>query len=112
MSITVDYRRHFYGINLDVGPINEKWSGNAFFIEQRVDDLIDRRGVGGELRYFDGGKSIYSLVDYDTYFDRLNTVMVQGNWATVDGTNYNMLMETRKSPVLQLINSLSAFVTH
>lgn len=102
----VDYRRHFYGINLDVGPVFDNWSGNAFFIEQRVDNVIDRRGVGGELRYFNGGKSIYSLVDYDTYYDRLNTVMVQGNWATVDGTNYNMLMEHRKSPVLQLINGL------
>jgi tetratricopeptide (TPR) repeat protein len=102
----IDYRRHFYGINLDIGPINEKWSGNAFFIEQRVDDLIDRRGVGGELRYFDMGKSLYSVVDYDTYFNRLNTAMVQGNWQPVDGTSYNILMESRKSPVLQLINAL------
>jgi tetratricopeptide (TPR) repeat protein len=103
----VDYRRHFYGINLDVGPVFDNWSGNAFFIEQSVDNLIDRRGVGGELRYFNAGKSVYSLVDYDTYFERLNTAMVQGNWAAADGTNYNMLMETRKSPVLQLINSLT-----
>lgn len=102
----VDYRRHFYGINLDFG-INDKWSGNGFFIEQRVDQMIDRRGVGGELRYFDNGKSIYSMVDYDTYFDRLNSVMVQGNWMASEGTNFNMLVDHRKSPVLQLINSLS-----
>lgn len=103
----VDYRRHFYGLNLDIGPINDKWSGNAFFIEQTVDHFIDRRGVGGELRYFDNGKSVYSLVDYDTFYDRLNTAMVQGNWQATEKTNYNMLVETRKSPVLQLINSLS-----
>lgn len=103
----VDYRRHFYGLNLDIGPINDKWSGNAFFIEQTVDHFIDRRGVGGELRYFDNGKSVYSLVDYDTFYDRLNTAMVQGNWQVSEKTNYNMLVETRKSPVLQLINSLS-----
>lgn len=103
----VDYRRHFYGLNLDIGPINDKWSGNAFFIEQTVDHFIDRRGVGGELRYFDNGKSVYSLVDYDTFYDRLNTAMVQGNWQATEATSYNMLLETRKSPVLQLINSLS-----
>lgn len=102
----VDYRRHFYGINLDFG-ITDNWSGNGYFIEQRVGGLIDRRGVGGELRYFNGGKSIYSLVDYDTYYNRLNTAMVQGNWLTTDGTNFNMLAEHRKSPILQLINSLS-----
>jgi tetratricopeptide (TPR) repeat protein len=102
----VDYSRHFYGINLDFG-LTDNWSGNGYFIEQKVDGLTDRRGVGGELRYFNGGKSIYSLVDYDTYYNRLNTVMVQGNWLTTDGTNFNMLAEHRKSPILQLINSLS-----
>lgn len=103
----VDYRRHFYGLNLDIGPINDKWSGNAFFIEQSVDHFIDRRGVGGELRYFDNGKSVYSLIDYDTFYDRLNTAMLQGNWQATESTNYNLLLEKRKSPVLQLINSLS-----
>ncbi len=102
----IDYKRHFYGVNLDIGPINEKWNGNAFFIGQSVDDMIDRRGVGGELRYFDSGKSIYSMVDYDTYFNKLNTAMVQGNWQTTEGTSYNMLMETHKSPVMQLVNAL------
>ena len=103
----VDYRRHFYGINLDVGPFYDKWSGNIFFVEQNTDDLIDRRGVGGELRYFDMGKSVYSMVDYDTYFNRLNTAMIQGNWQPSEGSNYNMLMETRTSPILQLVNGLS-----
>lgn len=103
----LDYKRHFYGINFDIGPVNEKWSGNAFFINQEVDGLTDRRAVGGEVRYFDNGRSIYSLIDYDTMFKRVNTAMVQANWQTEDSTNYNMLVEQRKSPVLQLINSLS-----
>ena len=48
----IDYRRHFYGLNLDIGPINEKWSGNAFFIEQTVDHFIDRRGARGRVTLF------------------------------------------------------------
>lgn len=103
----VDYRRQFYGINLDVGPVFDNWSGNAYYINQRVGDIKDREAVGAEVRYFNGGKSIYTLLDYDTYYDRVNTAMVQGNWLTTDGTNFNMLAERRKSPVLQLINSLS-----
>ncbi len=103
----IDYRRHFYGVNFDIGPVNEKWSGNAFFVNQEVDHLTDRRAVGGELRYFDNGRSFYSLVDYDTMFKQVNTAMVQGNWQTEDSTNYNILIDHRKSPVLQLINSLS-----
>ena len=104
----VDYKRHFYGVNFDIGPLNEKWSGNAFFINQEVDHLTDRRSVGGEIRYFDNGLSVYSLADYDIYYDRLNTAMVQGNWQPAEGTNYNILVDHRKSPVLQLINSLAS----
>ena len=33
--------------------------------------------------------------------------MVQGNWVTEAGTNYNMLLDHRKSPILTMINSLS-----
>jgi len=103
----VDYTRHFYGINLDIGPIAEKWSSNVFFINQEVQNITDRRAVGGELRYFDNGRSIYSLFDYDTLYNRTNIAMVQGNWLTEGGTNYNMLLDHRNSPILTTINSLT-----
>ncbi|MES2013588.1 MAG: hypothetical protein V4445_07550 [Pseudomonadota bacterium] len=104
----VDYKRHFYGINLDIGPINENWSGNAFFVNQEVNGITDRRAVGGELRYFENNRSVYSLIDYDTLFDKLNIAMVQANLQTEGGTNYNMLFDRRKSPILQMISSLSS----
>jgi hypothetical protein len=105
-EINVDYKRPFYGINLDIGPLAEKWSGNVFFINQDVNDVTDRRAVGGEVRYFDKGLSVYSLIDYDILFNQLNIAMVQGNWQTEGGTNFNMLLDHRKSPILQLISSL------
>lgn len=104
----VDYKRHFYGVNLDIGPINENWSGNLFAINQTVDSVTDRRAVGGELRYFDNGRSFYSLMDYDLYFHTVNTVMLQGNWQAETGVNYNMLVDHRKSPMMQIISSLSS----
>ncbi len=103
----VDYIRQFYGINLDIGPIAEKWSGNVFFVNQEVKDITDRRAVGGEVRYFDNGKSVYSLLDYDTLYNRLNIAMAQGNWQTEGGTNYNMLIDHRNSPILTTVNSLT-----
>ena len=104
----VDYKRHFYGVNLDIGPLSENWSGNAFFINQETDNVTDRRAAGGELRYFKNDRSVYSLVDYDTMFHKLNTFMVQGNLQAADTTNYNVLYDHRKSPILQMINSLSS----
>ena len=104
----VDYKRHFYGVNFDIGPLSENWSGNAFFINQETNNVTDRRAVGGELRYFKNDRSVYTLVDYDTMFHRLNTFMAQGNLQAEDTTNYNILFDHRKSPILQMINALSS----
>lgn len=106
----VDYRRHFYGINLDIGPVAENWSGNVFFINQEVKNITDRRAVGGELRYFASGRSVYSLLDYDTLYKRVNIAMMQGNWLAENGINYNMLIDHRKSPILTTVNSLTSSV--
>lgn len=104
----VDYRRHFYGINLDA-TLNDQWSTNVYYINQSVGEVKDREAVGTELRYFKDGKSVYSLLDYDTMFNKVNIAMVQGNWLTEGGTNYNMLIDHRKSPILSMINSLQVF---
>jgi hypothetical protein len=109
-EIDVNYKRQFYGVNLDIGPVAENWSGNVFFIDQRVDGITDRRAVGGELRYFDSRRSLYSLLDYDTMFKKVNIAMVQGNWQTEDAmTNYNFLIDHRKSPALSMVNSIPAY---
>lgn len=105
----VDYRRHFYGVNLDIGPINDSWSGNAYYINQKVGDVKDREAVGTEVRYFNKALSVYSLVDYDTMFKKVNIAMIQGNLLTESGINYNMLVDHRKAPILTMTNSLPAY---
>ncbi|MEN8178807.1 MAG: SPOR domain-containing protein [Pseudomonadota bacterium] len=90
----------FAGINGDISNIIENWDLSLFFIEQRVDDLIDRRAVGGELRYFDPKRSLFSLVDYDIHYASLNTFMMQGNWTLEDETRLYMNLDHRNSPVL------------
>jgi hypothetical protein len=96
----------FAGINGDVSNIIENWDLSLFFIEQRVDDLIDRRAVGGELRYFDPKRSLFSLVDYDIHYSSLNTFMLQGNWTLENDTRLYMNLDYRNSPILMTTNAL------
>lgn len=103
----VDYIRRFYGVNLDIGPIADNWSGNVFMVNQQVQDITDRRSVGGEIRYFANNRSVYSLIDYDILYDRMNIAMMQGNMQTEGGTNYNLLLDHRKSPILTTTNALT-----
>ncbi|GAB4297709.1 MAG: hypothetical protein Fur0034_07970 [Desulfuromonadia bacterium] len=98
--------KRVYGTHLDIGPLAERWNGNVFLIEQRVDGYVDRRAAGGELRYFDATKNLFALLDYDLIFRALNIFMAQGNWTDARGTTYTMLLDRRKVPVLQLTNAL------
>lgn len=93
--------RVFYGLNTEFGLFADRWSGNLYAIQQTVDDILDRQAVGLELRYTAPRGSVFSLVDYDTLFDDLNTVLVQANWTGATNTSYSVLADWRKTPTLQ-----------
>lgn len=101
-------KKKFAGGAVDLGPFAERWSGNVFAIEQRVDGFGDRRAVGSELRYLDPQKNGFALLDYDPTNKTLNIALIQGNWQVREGLGFNLLFDRRRSPTLQLTNSLSA----
>jgi tetratricopeptide (TPR) repeat protein len=106
VDIRLESKRQFYGFNVDAEGLADHWSGNAFIIEQTVDGVPDRRAVGAEVRYFNGGRSLYSLVDYDVAFKAFNIAMVQGTWQMENQTTYNLLVDKRKAPLLATTNAV------
>jgi hypothetical protein len=102
----VESDRKFLGVSLDVEHLADRWSGNVFYIDQWVDGISDRRATGGEIRYFDERRSLYSLVDYDISYDILNIVMLQGSWQTAAQTTFNLLLDRRRAPTLSTHNAL------
>ncbi|RLA42278.1 MAG: hypothetical protein DRR42_23705, partial [Gammaproteobacteria bacterium] len=106
-NVEIDTDRYFYGLNMDFSPLGGAWEYNGFIIEQQVEGLLDRRGVGGEVRYFNSNKSLFTLVDYDIEFDELNTFLLVGNMTLEGGTNFSLTGDYRNSPTLTLRNALS-----
>ncbi len=98
--------KHFVGINTDIGPVAERWNGNLFFVQQESEGVLDRRAVGGELRYFDARANLFSLVDYDIAFRALNIAMLQGSVTLESGATWTLLFDHRRVPVLQTTNVL------
>jgi hypothetical protein len=98
----------FYGASADIESLASRWSGNLFVIRQKVLSTEDRTGIGGELRYFDTDRNVYTLLDYDPTFKATNIAMAQGNWQFAPGTTLNALFDYRRSPTLQLTNALIA----
>lgn len=105
--LDVETDRYFYGLNIDIAPLGGGWEYNAFVIEQRAEGLLDRRGVGGELRYLSSSSSLFTLLDYDIEFDELNTFLLVGNTTMEGGTNFSLTADYRNSPTLTLRNALS-----
>jgi hypothetical protein len=68
--------------------------------------------VGGNLRYFDQRFNIMSMLDYDVQFKALNMFTVQGTLnGGGTGTDYNFLLDRRRSPVLDIRNAVSGTTT-
>jgi hypothetical protein len=102
----LDADRRFIGTNLDFENLGEHWSGNLFAINQTVDNILDRRAVGSELRYLQGASSFFGLVDYDTSYKTTNIFMLQGTYVTKGGTVINALYDRRRAPTLTTTNAL------
>jgi len=102
----LDAKRAFYGLSVDAEALTKELSGDMFLIEQTIDGQTDRRGLGGDLRYFKGGLSVSSQLDYDLMIKKLNIAVLQGTWQMNDATSFNILLDRRATPTLTLGNVL------
>lgn len=98
--------RYFYGLSADFGTYANAWDFVAFMIEQQVDEILDRRAVGGEARYFDPAKSLITYVDYDVSYAQLNTFLMLGNWNLPNQITVNATVDIRQSPILTTRNAI------
>ena len=78
----------------------------GYYISQDNSGVTDREAVGVELLYFDANKSFFTLVDYDIYFDQLNTFLFIGSWNLRDESKLNLTLDCRNSPVLTKTNAI------
>lgn len=96
----------FYGANVDLGTFWDAVDFNVFAIEQDFDDILDRRSVGAEMRYFRPDYSIFTLVDYDISYDELNTFLLLANYVFQNQATVNLIVDHRTTPLLTTANSL------
>ena len=86
------------------------YKGNCTFVPgwKGLVDLVARAGraIGADLRYFKGGLSASSQLDYDLMIKKVNIASIQGNWQVNDMTSFNVLLDRRTTPILTLGNIL------
>jgi hypothetical protein len=104
----VETDRRLHGLSIDWGTFADAWDFNTFIIEQKADGILDRRGIGGEVRYFDPSRSLLTFVDYDISYEDLNTFIFLGTWILPTQTTVNASFDYRNSPVLTTTNALQS----
>jgi hypothetical protein len=102
----LDSKRHFYGAWVDAEALTANLSGSVYVNQQVIDSEVDRRAVGAELRFFSGGVSVSSALEYDQINNGLNIASLQGTWQAPDNTVVNVLFDRRATPMLLLGNAL------
>ncbi|MGZ5203937.1 MAG: hypothetical protein ACXWIZ_03405 [Caldimonas sp.] len=91
---------------LEADGIFERWGGDLYIIDQTTQGIGNRRAVGVETRYSDDLFSMYSLLDYDALFRKVNAVSLQGSFQAPSQTTVTLLVDSRKAPSLQMTNAL------
>jgi hypothetical protein len=84
----------------------DRWGGDLYLIDETTEGVSNRRSLGAEVRYADERGSMYSLLDYDTNFRKLNAVSLQGSFQGPANTTITLLADVRKAPSLELTNAL------
>jgi hypothetical protein len=100
-----DSNRPFVGLSGEYSSDSGTVTIEPFFMQQYVDDILDRRAVGTQIQIFTERAMIYSLVDYDIHHSALNNVTVKGNFK-IRAAQFSASYEHRKSPYLTTRNAL------
>ncbi len=98
--------RYFYGTSLDYTFPDKSLSATIYAIEQNVENIVDRRAIGADVRYNNKHGSIYGAADYDIFYGELNNGYVSGTWLPRDGTTVYATVDYRKSPFLLTSNAM------
>lgn len=105
-QVTVDSERQLAGASLDFEPGNSAWKSNVFLTQQTYNGMTDRQATGTEITYVKPTHSYLGYLDYDVFFNELNTLLINANWYGRQETHYYLSADYRRSPVLTLNNAL------
>jgi hypothetical protein len=94
--------------------LSANWSGwvegleiSPFLISQTYRGLGDRQAVGGEVRWYQPGRTVVGLVDYDVDYNALNMALLLGTFQLPGRWTVTGSLDHRRSPFLTTRNALA-----
>ena len=103
---SLDTTREFVGAAVEFLDVNDHWDFGSFVTRQTLEGVDDRQAVGLEAHYVDARRTLTSMVEYETSFGELNSVLVLGTWRFDNQITLSAHADFRMSPILTLRNAL------
>jgi hypothetical protein len=105
-NLSPQTQQRFQTLALNYMPVGGHWDASLFAANQTLEDLQDRRAVGGSARLLSASASLVSVLDYDVFYHSLNTASVLGTVQLPARYSLSFDAEHRNSPVLMTRNAL------
>jgi hypothetical protein len=102
----LDTSRMFGGLRLGGRRLFDVLDAEIYVIGQVADGLVDRIGLGGELRYVGPLGSAFLTLDFDPYYASLNLAAASGTIGLTRTTWLNWYADHRNAPFLTTRNAL------
>ncbi len=102
----IQRERPLVGVGFALEEPRPHWNANAYLIQQRADGLLDRRAIGGDIRYFADRRSAFAIIDYDLAFRTVNIATLHLGHGLGPRTRLSLHLDHRRSPLLTTSNAL------
>ncbi len=99
--------RYFYGASVDIGGKKDTLQSTLYWYDERSSKYIDRQAAGAELRFVKNRFNMYTMVDYDVHYKRLNLGLISLNYSLKDESNISITADYRQSPLLNTWNAVN-----
>ena len=105
-NIGVKTARKFWSVAMPYTPVGQHWDASLFYTQWHNDGFTDREAVGTQARLLLPHASVTALLDYDTFYQSLNTAAILGTMQLPARWNVSFDAERRNAPVLTTHNAL------
>ena len=102
----VQTNRRFWSVAFPYTPVGAHWDASVFYTQWSNDGFTDREAVGTQARLLLPNSSLTALLDYDIFYNSLNTAALLGTVQLPDRWNVSFDVEKRNAPVLTTRNAL------
>jgi len=101
----IDTDHSFYGANVSFSPYDSV-DIDLYFINQEISGLTDRQSIGSEIQYRQGASFVYTIIDYDVFYEDLNKITLISNYRYNAQWDFNLTADYGYSPTLSTLNAL------